>query len=403
MPVTAPQVALAGDFAALVQSGVPVGLAVSGGGDSIALLHLTAALGGNLAVASVDHGLRGAQAQAECAMVAQICAQYQLPHEVLHWQGWDQRGNLQDQARRARYDLLASWACGRGIGDIALGHTADDQAETVLMALARGAGVAGLAAMPAQAQHHGLCWHRPLLTARRADLRADLTARGAVWCDDPSNDDPRYERIRLRQAAPVLARLGLDARALGQVAAQMADAAAALAAQGRADGAAYLLDQAGDVLITADLWQMPAESARRLVLAAIGRVNRALRPPRHDEQRRMLHSLRHGAKVVLAGCVLDYDGPVVRISREYGALAGLACASDQIWDRRWRLDGPHDRALQIRALGDGITQCPDWRAAPLPRASLLASPAIWQAGRLICAPLAGFGTGWHAQIVAENG
>jgi tRNA(Ile)-lysidine synthase len=402
MPVTAPSVALPDSFVARLQSGAPIGLAVSGGSDSIALLHLAVAAGGNIAVATVDHGLR-AGARAECDFVATICAQYGLSHQVLHWQGWDQRGNLQDQARKARYDLLAQWAKARGLAEIALGHTADDQAETLLMALARGAGVDGLAGMPEFAHHRGLGWHRPLLQINRADLRADLAARGLAWMDDPSNADPRFERVRMRQAQPLLAALGLTPQALGQVARHMASAAATLAAQSRADLDAFVVPQSGDMLITVPLAGLGAEPARRLVLAAMAQVNRALTPPRHAEQRHMLQIIAKGGQTTLGGCVVRQDGAVLRISREYGAVAGLACATDQIWDRRWRLTGPHDPALQIKALGDGIALCPDWRDQPLPRSAVQASPAIWRDQVLVCAPLAGFGTGWTAQIVAENG
>ena len=391
---------LAPGFAELLQGGAPVGLAVSGGGDSIALLHLAAAIGGQISVASVDHGLR-ADSAAECAMVANICVGYGLPHQTVKWTGWDRRGNLQDHARRARYGLLADWARGAGLADIALGHTADDQAETVVMALARGAGVDGLAGMAAVTCRDGLRYHRPLLQVTRAALRAYLVATGRVWCDDPSNDDPGYERIRIRQAVDTLAELGLTSQTLGQVAQHMATAAAALD-RGTADlAAAVMMQQGGDVLITLTLRDLSREQARRLVLAAMERVHRRMTPPRKDEQQRLMQSLLHGQGVTLGGCLMTFDGPVLRISREPQAVAQLATPTTALWDARWQLSGPHAPDLQLRALGAGIDLCCDWRASGLPRRSLQATPAVWRDQTLVSAPLAGFGRDWSAQIVAN--
>lgn len=397
MPLTPPR--LAPDFAALLGRGVPVGLAVSGGGDSLALLLAVLDLGGQVTVASVNHGLRP-EAADECALVARICADHGVPHRVLHWTGWDGIGNLQDQARRARYRLLADWARAVGVADVALGHTADDQAETVIMALARGAGVDGLAGMAATTIKHDIRFHRPLLDASRADLRRYLRAAGQVWCDDPGNGDTAYERIRIRQAAAALAGLGLTPQALGQVARRMADAAEALGRQQDAS-AASMLAQQGDMLITCDLAGLSAEQARRLVLAGMGWVNRALTPPRRDEQTRLVHQLRAHRPATLGGCRFSFDGPVLRIGREWAAVRDHITATNALWDRRWRLSGPHEAALHVAALGAGIDACPDWRLTGLPYATLQATPAVWRGEQLICAPLVQSGTGWIAQIVAE--
>ncbi len=391
---------LAPGFAQLLQGGTPVGLAVSGGGDSIALLHLAAGIGGRISVASVDHGLRPESA-AECAMVADICTSYGLPHQTLKWTGWDRRGNLQDQARRARYGLLADWARAAGVANIALGHTADDQAETIVMALARGAGVGGLAGMAAVMSRDGLHYHRPLLQVTRVALRAYLVATGRVWCDDPSNDDPAYERIRIRQAADTLAELGLTSQTLGQVAQHMATATEALD-RGTADlAAAVMMPQSGDVLIMLALRDLSHEQARRLVLAAMERVHRRITPPRKDEQQRLMHALLQGQGVTLGGCLMTFDGPVLRVSREPQAVAQIVTPTTALWDARWRLSGPHAPDLQLRALGAGIELCCDWRRSGLPRRSLQATPAVWRDQTLVSAPLAGFGGDWSAQIVAD--
>ena len=146
-----------------------VGVAVSGGSDSVALLHLTwraaAATGAKVFAVTVDHTLRP-ESGAEAQGVSELCEGLGVPHDVLVWRHGDIAGNLPDQARRARYDLIAGWARDRGIGHVGLGHTMDDQAETVLIGLARAAGVDGLSGMRLLWQDRGLTWARPLLTER---------------------------------------------------------------------------------------------------------------------------------------------------------------------------------------------------------------------------------------------
>ncbi|MGB3147286.1 MAG: tRNA lysidine(34) synthetase TilS, partial [Paracoccaceae bacterium] len=188
-----------------------LGVAVSGGGDSMALLHLLAdwrkAGGPELLAVTVDHGLRP-EAAAEAGFVADHCLGLGIAHETLCWTGWDGRGNLPDQARRARYRLIVGWARRHGLARVALGHTLDDQAETVLMRLLRGSGVDGLSAMADCRVEAGIAFCRPLLSVQRQDLRHYLTARSVPWLEDPTNDDPDYDRVKARQALATLAGLG---------------------------------------------------------------------------------------------------------------------------------------------------------------------------------------------------
>jgi tRNA(Ile)-lysidine synthase len=208
-----------------------LGVAVSGGSDSMALLHALHALsldhGFDLHAVTVDHGLR-AEAPAEAAMVADACAALGVSHDILRWSGPDATGNLQHQARNARYDLMAEWSDMRQLCVIALGHTQDDQAETVLLRLARGAGVDGLSAMRPRRTDRGVTWLRPLLNVRRERLRAFLTELDVAWADDPTNQDLKYDRIKARQALAALEPLGIHVSQLAQVASNMASARDAL-------------------------------------------------------------------------------------------------------------------------------------------------------------------------------
>lgn len=382
----------------------PLGLAVSGGGDSIALLHLAVQAGLVVRVATVDHGLR-LEAAAEADQVARICAGLGVPHTVLRWQGWDRRGNLQDQARRARYRLLADWARSGGLGAVALAHTSDDVAETFVMRLARGAGVDGLAAMPVRRRSQGITWLRPLLAVGRAELRAWLTGQGLPWVDDPSNDDEHYHRVRVRKALGTLAGVGIDAATLAAVAGHLAQVRAALDVQVLAAARQFVRTEAGDVVLdVACLTDLPPEILRRLVRSALLWVASAEYGPRGEALARLITAVQAGQSATLLGCRVLVGRGVVRVTREWQAVRGLVTLPDALWDRRWQVIGPPGKGLQVRALGDsGLALCPLWRTAGLPRASLLASPSLWRGADLVAAPLAGQPAGWQAETIGGEG
>ena len=203
-----------------------LGLAVSGGPDSLALLVLAAkAMPGRIEAATVDHGLRPESAD-EAAMVATICASLGVPHMALAVTVAE--GNVQAQARTARYAALAAWLEERQLAALATAHHADDQAETLLARLNRASGVAGLAGVRAVGRVPGstAALLRPLLEWRRAELAEVVAAAGLVPAQDPSNADPRFDRVRIRQA--LSAADWLDVPALARSAAHLAEADAAL-------------------------------------------------------------------------------------------------------------------------------------------------------------------------------
>nr|WP_281384469.1 tRNA lysidine(34) synthetase TilS [Novosphingobium flavum] len=203
-----------------------LGLAVSGGPDSLALLLLAAkALPGRVEAATVDHGLRRENAD-EARFVSDICAGLGVPHETLAVALAP--GNIQSEARTARYAALGAWLGARGLGALATAHHADDQAETLLLRLNRGSGVAGLAGVRAAGRvpGSGQPLLRPLLGWRRAELAAVVEAAGIAAVQDPSNADPRFDRARLRMA--LASADWIDVPALAQSAAHLADADAAL-------------------------------------------------------------------------------------------------------------------------------------------------------------------------------
>jgi tRNA(Ile)-lysidine synthase len=186
---------------------LPFAVAYSGGADSTALLHAAVRRWpGQVQALHVHHGLQAAADDFEAHCVA-TCAALGVP---LHTGRVDARHapgeSPEDAARRARYATLARLALANGLRHVALAQHADDQAETLLIALSRGAGVDGLAAMPGCIERHGVSFHRPLLEVRADALRQWISAAGIAHVDDPSNDDLRYTRNRIRHLVlPALA------------------------------------------------------------------------------------------------------------------------------------------------------------------------------------------------------
>lgn len=256
------------DLDALSAPSQRVGIAVSGGPDSLALLILAAAARpGAIEAASVDHALR-AESRAETEMVANLCRQLGVPHAVLTV-AWAEKlvTAIQERARGARYGLLADWVSERGLDALVTAHHADDQAETLVMRLNRGSGVRGLAGMRAKASVPGgaIPLLRPLLGWRRAELKAICVTAGLAPAADPSNADEQYERIRVRKALSEAE--WLDPEAVGRSAGHLASADEALE---------WAAEQEWDRAVTAEDRHIayrpsgaPAEIVRRTVARAV--------------------------------------------------------------------------------------------------------------------------------------
>lgn len=245
----------------------PMALAVSGGPDSLALLRLAVdAFAPRVHVLSVDHGLRP-EAAAECAMVSRLAAQLGVSHVTLTL-GLAPGANMQARAREGRYAAMADWCRTNGVAWLLTAHHADDQAETLLMRLARGSGVAGLAGIRPCTRLAGVSLLRPLLGVRRAVLAEIVSRAGWSAADDPSNRDPAFDRTQAR--ALLQAADWLSAERVAAAARHLADAedalgwAADLAVRTRlhvaADG--LFLDPEG----------LPAELLRRLLLAGLAQL-----------------------------------------------------------------------------------------------------------------------------------
>ncbi|ABA05964.1 tRNA(Ile)-lysidine synthase [Nitrobacter winogradskyi Nb-255] len=208
-------------------------LAVSGGPDSVALMWLAARWrramkrGPDLVAVTVDHALRR-EAAREARQVKQLAKSLSIPHRTLRWTGPKPATGLPAAAREARYALLFKAARSLGASHVLTGHTLDDQAETVLMRISRGSGIAGLSAMSRETMRDGFVLVRPLLNVPKARLIATLKKAKIDYAEDPTNRDLGFTRPRLRALMPALAEEGCDARNLSRLASRLMRANAAL-------------------------------------------------------------------------------------------------------------------------------------------------------------------------------
>ncbi|MFC7536492.1 tRNA lysidine(34) synthetase TilS [Sphingomonas sp. GCM10030256] len=286
------------DLTRLLSPGGRIGIAVSGGPDSLALLLLAAAARpGEIEAATVDHGLRHDSAD-EARFVARVCAERTIPHAVLPVRV-EPGASLQARAREVRYAALAKWAHERRLAAILTAHHADDQAETLLLRLARGAGLAGLSSIRACSPLAGATVLRPLLSWRKSELEAIVEAAGLIPIRDPANHDPRHDRTAARK---LLERTEwLQPARLAASAAHLAASEEALEFAAASMFSLRAEDRPSELLLTAA--DLPAELQRRLMLLAF--VKLGAPPPRGPDLDRALAVLRSNGSCTLSGLQLS--------------------------------------------------------------------------------------------------
>lgn len=386
-------------------------LAVSGGGDSMALAVLCARVllprGVRLKAYTVDHGLRSA-ARAEAEAAGKTLAALGIAHEILVWTEGKPQTHVQERARAARYALLAD-ACQRDGFDVLLtAHQAEDQMETLWMRLAHGSGLDGLAAIAPQRPLSGtLKLVRPLLGFSRAALRDSCRAAQVEWAEDPTNENMKYLRVRLRGFEEILSAEGLTPARLSQVTQKLADARSALeyVAAEKAAACAGVYPEGYVRLDAAALLALPDDLVRRVLSRLLLRVAPSDYPPGFDLVENLRRDLARAAFVGATGFGCDLsaqeDGGVL-IVREAAALpppAPLSGAPRQVWDRRFVLSGLPPRsgespvlaalgvagvaALRKQAAGDKNILAALERLPGKVRATL---PALWLDEKLLCVP-----------------
>jgi tRNA(Ile)-lysidine synthase len=394
-------------------------LAVSGGSDSTTLMVLFAewlrhrrADASAHTVLTVDHCLRP-ESGAEARAVADQAAALGFRHAILAWRGPKPRTGVQAAAREARYQLMCDYMGAHDIATLFTAHTRDDQAETLLMRLARGSGLDGLAAiapwieMGSCTRTRALRIVRPLLGVAKTRLRATLEARGILWIEDPSNQSPAFERTRWRAGRANLEALGLSSEMLASSARRLQRARAAL------DAVADTYCTEGEGLVHTDrcgffridrerLRQAPEEIALRVIGRCIEAAGGSGEPVPLGKLEPIVASLWQGkaqehGSWTLARAQITAAGKVVQIEREPGRLAlpvmTVAGRAKVLWDGRFVIeiaDGL-EASLDVRALGGaGLAEAKRLGYAGKGASALLLAPSFWRENDLLAVPAIDF-------------
>lgn len=406
-PVSASEFAA---YMAAVDAPDHVAVAFSGGPDSLALLWLAAQWAKRssrrrVVALSVDHGLRSDSAR-EAKAAANMAASIGVPHQIIKWGGTKPQSDIQAVAREARYALLAMHCVKLKCSALLVAHHQEDQAETFLLRLARGSGVDGLAGMAAsRALSNDLRLLRPLLGTPKARVNAVLAKAKLSPLIDPSNENQRFTRVRMRQAMPELAALGLDAARLAETASHMARVRLALEAE--TDhwlGAHMHLDETGSVMVMLEpLLNLSAELALRALARMVRLVTGNAYNPRFGQLEAAYGSLQKGqigAGRTFAGVKISREGKSVVLLREASAAARLSpvvvgSTRPLIWDDRFivRLsrapEGVSGGGYAVAALGAEKARSlvrEGFRPPHGPKAALASLPALWQGEELVAAP-----------------
>jgi tRNA(Ile)-lysidine synthase len=293
----------------------PFAVAVSGGGDSLALMHLLAGFARARklplpVVLTVDHGLRKTSA-GDARQVTRWAKKAGLKAHVLLWRGKKPKSGIEALAREARYRLMGAWMAKQGVATLFVGHTEDDQAETFLLRLARGSGLDGLAAMRPEAPwpvagFARLSVMRPLLGLSRKALRDYLVSIDQDWLEDPMNQDLAFDRVKLRRAWAALEEAGLSAARIAAAAGHLARARESLEIVTEAVLARAVREsERGLLLDPKALAAAPRELGLRALAAVLMTVSGQPYRPRFESLERLFDALSGPAprtSATLHGC-----------------------------------------------------------------------------------------------------
>ena len=323
-----------------------IGVAVSGGSDSMALLNILADCKFNrkpeIIVASIDHGLRP-ESKSEVEFVKKICEMKRFKHFSLKpcISLSDRQGNLQDNARSARYQLLRDWAISENIQCVLLGHTLDDQEENLLIRFLRGSGVDGLVSMEDMVFRNDVLWIRPLLRLRKRELRNYLRNNNYRWIEDSSNYDNKYLRVKIRKLLQQLRSLNLITPNFVKTADHMSRASKLSREIAKSDSKTLLsFNKVGQITFEVEKFSQLFEDTRYRILAGIiSWFSGNFYKPRFSQLENMHNKI---LKVnltgsTLGGAVFKEKNGIVTVTRELASIEENYLVKNQkfIWDNRW--------------------------------------------------------------------
>ncbi len=341
-----------------------IAVAVSGGGDSLALALLMQewikARAGRMLALTVDHGLRP-EAAAEALAVQALFGHHGIEHRILHWAGEKPATHIQERARAARYKLLSTACHAEGISVLAVAHNREDQIETFWMRLAHGSGLDGLAAMARDHEYQGLHIIRPLLEFSREELRDTCHHYGVDWIEDPSNRQQKYLRPRLRAFEDLLAAEGLSPERLALTLQKLEEGRQALqSVAAAAFQDSTVIHEEGYITLTRPKWHShPRDIRRRMLALALKKFSPDDYPPEHEAMEDLIQAMDRPAFSgrTLHGCEIipQKDGDFLICREAAAAEKDLPASAGLVWDRRFLLSGTGGESLTIGALReDGL-------------------------------------------------
>ena len=322
------------------------GIAVSGGSDSMALFHMLTDWKSSdkpeIIVASIDHGLRS-ESKLEVEFVKKACEMKKVKHFSLAPSTHLSKiqGNLQDNARSARYTLLRNWAIAKNLQCILLGHTLDDQEENLLIRFFRGSGVDGLVSMEEMVARNEVLWMRPLLKFRKEDLRNYLRINNYSWVDDPSNHDDKYTRVRMRKLLKQLKSNNLITPNFVKTADHMLRASK-LSREIAISNSKTLLsfNDVGQISFKVEKFSKLFEDSRYRILAGIvSWFSGSFYKPRFSQLENVYNKILNVNMTgsTLGGTVFKKRNGIVTVTRELGSIEENFLVKNKkfIWDNRW--------------------------------------------------------------------
>jgi len=392
-----------------VPEGAPLAVAVSGGPDSLCLVLLAAEIS-DVTCLTVDHRLRPESA-AEANALGKLMADRNIPFHKLLWEGEKPQGNVQAEARIARYRLMNDWCARNDVKYLLTAHHQDDQAETLLLRLARGSGVYGLAAMAPTSGVPGtdgaVTLVRPLLGVPKARLLAMLEARQLGWVEDPSNKSSQFDRVKVRALLENPPLEGLQAERLAATATRLRRTRNALEyyenrwlsenVELRNDGTLVFAPEALD--------SAPDEIILRAIATLCRTVSGERYVPRMEKLERAAIAMRRtgfsGLTLYGVQFISLPDGRVL-VSRELRAAEGRVAVTDGgSWDNRFDISAKGDIAgLEVGPLGQegwnkALSAWPDIRQTNLPQAARTVLPAVFDGADVVAVP--------HLNVAQDRG
>ncbi len=334
--------------AKLAKLKTPFAIAVSGGGDSMALLRLALEVHGaaGFVALTVDHALRKSSA-AEARKVKAWCKVLGIEHHILNWRHSGINSGLQAKARKARYDMMTKWCVTHGVAQLLTAHTADDQAETVAMRMKRTSSAKSLAGIWPQTEWNGVRVLRPLLSKRRAALRGYLVAVDQQWIEDESNSNEKYERVRIRNSAPLIALAAQATHSQKQIEKAQQQAEAWIARE-------LMVSQAGMLTFAistfAKLGELSGDDVLQKIIHLCGGT-----PPELAKRKALLTwmSADESPKRTLGGVTFEKHQGTIRAAREAARIAAapIKTISSQpvIWDNRFKVCAPKGSTILAKA------------------------------------------------------